>query len=172
MPPKKILLKETTSTTKDFDNTHTTLATTSSSVEQQLSKIMELILTTNETFINLEHKFTKANESIEQTNIALKNLQQGIKENHRELKADLHSVDVKASEAFTQAQSNKTHVEEILQSLEEHTQSVLESKIQTLLVKERDQNKAEIFALSNKLSKPEDENDDLRNCYMRLTLTF
>ena len=60
---------------------------------------MELTLTTNETVKNLEHKFTKANDLIKQTNIALKNLQQSIKENHRELKADLHSVDVKASEA-------------------------------------------------------------------------
>ena len=71
MPPKKILLKETTSTTKDFDNTHATSATTSPSVEQQLNKIMELTTTTNETVINLEHKFTKAKESIEQTNISL-----------------------------------------------------------------------------------------------------
>ena len=71
------------------------------SVEQQLNKIMELTSTTNETVINLEHKFTKAIESKEQTNIALKNLQQSVKENYRELKADLHSVDVKASEAFT-----------------------------------------------------------------------
>ena len=55
-------------------------------------------------------------------------------------------------------------------SLEEHIQSVLESKIQTLLVNEREQNKAEIFALSNKLNKLEDENDDLRNRSMRLTL--
>ena len=53
MPPKKVLLKETTSTTKDFDNTHTTLATTSSSVEQQLNKIMELTSTTNETLKNI-----------------------------------------------------------------------------------------------------------------------
>ena len=57
-------------------------------------------------------------------------------------------------------------------SLEEHIQSVLESKIQTLLVNEREQNKAEIFALSNKLYKLEDENDDLRNRSMRLTLIF
>ena len=57
-------------------------------------------------------------------------------------------------------------------SLEEHIQSVLESKIQTLLVKERDQNKAEIFTLSNKLSKLEDETDDLRNRSMRSTLIF
>ena len=75
MPPNKNLLKETTSTTNDFDVTHTASATTSSSVEQQLNKIMELTSTANETVINLEHKFTKANESIEQTNIALKNLQ-------------------------------------------------------------------------------------------------
>ena len=34
MPPKKVL-KETTSTSKDFDNTHTTdIGTSSSSVEQ------------------------------------------------------------------------------------------------------------------------------------------
>ena len=175
MPPKKILLKETTSTTKDFDNTHTTSATTSPSVEQQLNKIMELTSTTNETVKNLEHKFTKANESIEQTNIALKNLQQSIKENYTELRVDLHSVDVKASKAFTKAQANKTQIEKILQtqaSLEEHIQSVLESKIQTLLVKERDQNKTEIFALSNKLNKLEDENNDLRNRSMRSTLIF
>ena len=116
MPPKKILLQETTSNTKDFGNTHTTSATTSSSVEQQLNKIMELTSTTNETVKYLEHKFMKANESIEQTNIALKNLQQSVKENHRDLKADLHSVDVKASETFTQAHSNKTQIEEILQT--------------------------------------------------------
>ena len=74
--------------------------------------------------INLEHKFLKANESIEQMNMALKNLQQSVKENQSELKTDLHSVKVKASEAFAQAQSNKTQIEEILQtqvSLEEHT---------------------------------------------------
>ena len=53
MPPKKVLLKETTSTTKDFDNTHTTSATTSLSVEQQLNKIMELTLTANEIVKNL-----------------------------------------------------------------------------------------------------------------------
>ena len=75
MPPNKNLLKKTTSTTNDFDVTHTASPTTSSSVEQQLNKIMELTSTANETFINLQHKFTKANESIEQTNIALKNLQ-------------------------------------------------------------------------------------------------
>ena len=57
-------------------------------------------------------------------------------------------------------------------SIEEHIQSVLESKIQTLLVKERDQNKTEIFVLLNKLNKLEDENDDLRNRSMRLTLIF
>ena len=57
-------------------------------------------------------------------------------------------------------------------SLEEHIQSVLESKIQTLLVKERNQNKAEIFPFSNKLNKLEDENDDLRNRSMRSTLIF
>ena len=175
MPPKKVLLKETTSTTKDFYNTHTTSVITSSSVEQQLNKIMEFTSTTSKTVKNLEHKFTKANESIKQTNIAFKNLQQSVKENHRQLKADLHSVDVKASEAFTQAQSNKTQIEEILQSqasLEEHIQSALEPKIQTLLVNEKEQNKAEIFALSNKLSKLEDENDDLRNRSMRSTLIF
>ena len=129
MAPKKVLLKETNSTTKYFDNTHTTSAAISSSVEQQLNKIMELTSTTNETVKNLEHKFTKANESIEQTNIAFKNFQQNVKENHRELKTDLHSVTVKASEAFTQTQSNKTQIEEILQtqaSLEKHIQSVLE----------------------------------------------
>ena len=112
---------------------------------------------------------------MEQTNIALKNLQQSDKENHRGLKADLHSVDVKASKAFTQAQSNKTQIEEILETqaaLEEHIQSVLESKIQTLLVNEREQNKVEIFALSNKLNKLEDENDDLINRSMRSTLIF
>ena len=137
---------------------------------------MELTSTTNETVINLEHKFTKANKSIEQTNIALKNLQQRVKENHRELKADLHSVEVQTNEAITQAQPNKTQMEEILQTqapLEEYIQSVLESKIHTLLVKERNQNKAEIFALSsNKLNKLEDENDDLRNRSMRSTLIF
>ena len=129
MAPKKVLLKETNSTTKYFDNTHTTSAAISSSVEQQLNKIMELTSTTNETVKNLEHKFTKANESIEQTNIAFKNFQQNVKENHRELRTDLHSVNVKASEAFTQTQSNKTQIEEILQtqaSLEKHIQSVLE----------------------------------------------
>ena len=129
MAPKKVLLKETNSTTKYFDNTHTTSAAISSSVEQQLNKIMELTSTTNETVKNLEHKFTKANESIEQTNIAFKNFQQNVKENHRELKTDLHSVNVKASEAFTQTQLNKTQIEEILQtqaSLEKHIQSVLE----------------------------------------------
>ena len=129
MAPKKVLLKETNSTTKYFDNTHTTSAAISSSVEQQLNKIMELTSTTNKTVKNLEHKFTKANESIEQTNIAFKNFQQNVKENHRELKTDLHSVNVKASEAFTQTQSNKTQIEEILQtqaSLEKHIQSVLE----------------------------------------------
>ena len=67
-------------------------------------------------------------------------------------------------------------MEEILQtqaSLEEYIQSVLESKIHTLLVKERNQNKAKIFALSsNKLNKLEDENDDLRNRSIRLTLIF
>ena len=104
MAPKKVLLKETNSTTKYFDNTHTTSAAISSSVEQQLNKIMELTSTTNETVKNLEHKFTKANESIEQTNIAFKNFQQNVNENHRELKTDLHSVNVKASEAFTQTQ--------------------------------------------------------------------
>ena len=57
-------------------------------------------------------------------------------------------------------------------SLEEHIQSVLESKIQTLLVNKREQNKAEIFALSNKLNKLEDENDDLINRSMRSTLIF
>ena len=57
-------------------------------------------------------------------------------------------------------------------SREEHIQSALESKIQTLLVNEREQNKAEIFALSNKLNKLEDENDDLRNRSMRSTLIF
>ena len=57
-------------------------------------------------------------------------------------------------------------------SLEEQIQSVLESKIQTLLVNEREQNKVEIFALSNKLNKLEDENDDLRNRSMRSTLIF
>ena len=137
---------------------------------------MELTSTTNETVINLEHKFTKANESTEQTNIALKNLQQRVKENHRELKADLHSVEVQTNEAITQAQPNKTQVEEILQtqaSLEEYIQSVLESKIHTLLVKERNQNMAEIFALSsNKLNKLEDEHYDLRNCSIRSTLIF
>ena len=129
MAPKKVLLKETNSKTKYFDNTHTTSAAISPSVEQQLNKIMELTSTTNETVKNLEHKFTKANESIEQTNIAFKNFQQNVKENHRELKTDLHSVNVKASEAFTQTQSNKTQIEEILQtqaSLEKHIQSVLE----------------------------------------------
>ena len=35
---------------------------------------MDFTSTTIETVKNLEHKFTKANESIEQTNIALKNL--------------------------------------------------------------------------------------------------
>ena len=136
---------------------------------------MELTSTINKIAINLEHKFTKANESIGQTNIALKKLQQSIKENHSKLKADLHSVEVKASKDSTQAQSSTTQIEEILQtqaSLEEHMQSVLESKIQTLLVKERDQNKAEILALSNKLNKLEDENDDLRNRSMRSTLIF
>ena len=137
---------------------------------------MELTSTTNETVINLERKFTKANESIEQTNIALENLQQRVKENHRELKADLHSVEVQTNKAITQAQPNKTQMEEILQtqaSLEEYIQSVLESKIHTLLVKERNQNMAEIFALSsNKLNKLEDEHDDLRNRSIRSTLIF
>lgn len=32
--------------------------------------------------MNLEHKFTKYNKSIEQMNIALKNIQQSGKENH------------------------------------------------------------------------------------------
>ena len=68
MPPKKVL-KETTSTSKDFDNTHTTdIGTSSSSVEQRLNKVTELTSTTYEAVINLEHKFTKTNESIEQTN--------------------------------------------------------------------------------------------------------
>ena len=75
MPPNKNLLKETTSTTNDFDVTHTASATASPSVEQQLNKMMELTSTANETVINPEHKFTKGNESIEQMNIALKNLQ-------------------------------------------------------------------------------------------------
>ena len=57
-------------------------------------------------------------------------------------------------------------------SLEEHIQSVLGSNIQFLLVNEREQNKVEIFALSNKLNKLEDENDDLRNRSMRSTLIF
>ena len=100
---------------------------------------LTLTLTINEAVMNLGHKFMKANKSIEQTNIALKNLQQSLKENHRELKADLYSVEVKPNKAITQAQSNKTQLEEILQtqaSLEEHIQSVLESKLQTLMVKE------------------------------------
>ena len=136
MPPMKNLLKETTYTTDDFDITHTTSATTTlPSVEQQLNKIMELTSTTNATVLNLEYKFTKASKLIKQWNITLKNLQQSIKQNHRELKTDLHSVEVKASEAFTQAQSNKTQIQKILQtqaSLEEHIQSALESKMQTL----------------------------------------
>ena len=40
------------------------------------------------------------------------------------------------------------------------------------MVNEREQNKAEMFALSNKLNKFEDENDDLRNRSMRSTLIF
>lgn len=43
---------------------------------------MELKSRHNETIMNLEHKFTKNNKSIEQLNIALKNIQQSIKENH------------------------------------------------------------------------------------------
>ena len=39
-------------------------------------------------------------------------------------------------------------------------------------MKERDQNKTEIFALSNKLNKLEDENDDLKNRSIRSTLIF
>ena len=57
-------------------------------------------------------------------------------------------------------------------ALEKHVQSVLESKIQTLLVNKREQNKAEIFALSNKLNKLEDKNDELINRSMRSTLIF
>ena len=38
------------------------------SVEQRLNKVTELTSTTYEAVINLEHKFTKTNESIEQTN--------------------------------------------------------------------------------------------------------
>ena len=39
-------------------------------------------------------------------------------------------------------------------------------------MKEIDKNEAEIFALSDKLNKLQDENNDLRNCSMRLTLIF
>ena len=39
-------------------------------------------------------------------------------------------------------------------------------------MKKRDQNKTEIFALSNKLNKLEDENDDLKNRSIRSTLIF
>ena len=37
-------------------------------------------------------------------------------------------------------------------------------------MEEIDENEADIFALSNKLNKLQDENDDLRNCSMRSTL--
>ena len=110
---------------------------------------------------------------IELTNIALKNLQQSLRENHRELKADIHSIGSKANEVITQVQSNKTPIEEILQrqpSLEEHIQSLLESKLETFMVQENNQNKAEIFALLNKLNKAKDKNHYLRYRSMRSRL--
>lgn len=62
---------------------------------------------------------------------------------------------------------HKTQIEEILQthlSLDEHVQSVLKSNLQTLK-KKRNQKKAEIFIVWNKLNKLGDESNNLVKSY-------